>query len=255
MMCSKLANQHARRPKHTATTSSSDAAADNPAVKSGMSRRKCRTISPCCGTSSARPGKAETKLATIYCRCEVDLRGGCKTTAGCKTSREPARGARGLLLRGCRDDEGAGPARWLIPGGCQAEEDAGTAAGCNEDKRADGAGGAGTEEKPSSSCNHSMESSTCTDGAGTEKPTNSRSHSAESSTCTDAAGAEKPIISRTHSSAEASASAMQAEAKPEATPKPLEPTKKWLRKRQIFLPAGSNRCRAKRRSPISGKPV
>ena len=189
-----------------------------------------RTISPCCGTSSARPGKAETKLATIYCRCEVDLRGGCKTTAGCKTSREPARGPRGLLLRGCRDDEGAGPARWLIPGGCHAEEDAGTAAGCNEDKRADGAGGAGTEEKPSSSCNHSMESSTCTDGAGAEKPTNSRSHSAESSTCTDAAGAEKPIISRTHS-AEASASAMRAEAKPEATPKPLEPTKKWLRKR------------------------
>ncbi len=145
--------------------------------------------------------------------------------------------------------------RWLIPGGCHAEEGAGQAAGCNEDKRADGAGGAGSEEKPSSSFNHSMESSTCTDGAGTEKPTNSRSHSAESSTCTDAAGAEKPIISRTHSSAEVSASAMQAEAKPEATPKPLEPTGKWLRKRQIFLPAGSTRCGAKRRSAISGKPV
>ena len=90
----------------------------------------------------------------------------------------------------------------MILRGCHTEEDAGTAAGSNEDKGADGADGAGTEEKPSSSCNHSMESSTCTDGAGPEKPTDSRTHSAEGS-----------------------ASAMRAEAKPEATPEPLEPTK------------------------------
>ena len=165
-------------------------------------------MAPCRGTSSALPGKAATKLATVYCCCGVDdlrggcktagckvgdLRGGCKTagskvddlgggrkTAGCKASREPARGPRGLLLRGCRTDESAGPVRGLMLRGCRTHEDAGTAAGADED--------GGTDANSGS---HSAESSTGTDGARNEKPTNSGSHSAESSTGTDGAGTEK----------------------------------------------------------------
>ena len=236
-MCSKVANQHPRRPKHTATTSPSDAAADGP-VKSGMSRRTDRTILPCRGTSTAGPGKATTKLATI-CRffcggignfrggcetagCEVgdrrssckaagckvnDLRGGCKT-AGCKAPSEPARGPQRLLPRGCRaDEECASPLRGLMLRSRRAGECAGAAAaGAGEEEDADGAG----FERPSNSCNHSVESSVCAAGTGAEKPTNSRSHSSSAESPAGAAGgadAEKPTNSHSHSAESSSSGA------------------------------------------------
>ena len=250
MTCSNVANQHPRRPKHTATTSSpSDAAADG-SVQSGMSRRKDRTIAPCRGTSSAGPGKATTKLATICrffcggvgdfrsgcrmadCRvgdprgacetagCEVgdrrgscktaggkvnDLRGGCKT-AGCNAPSEPARGPQGLLPRGCRAGESAGPARGLMLRGRRAGECAGAAAAAGEDEGADGAG----TERPSSSHSHSVESSICAGGAGAEKSTNSRSHSSSAESPAGAAGsadAEKPTNSHSHSAESSSSGA------------------------------------------------
>ena len=287
MTCSNVANQHPRRPKHTATTSSpSDAAADG-SVQSGMSRRKDRTIAPCRGTSSAGPGKATTKLATICrffcggvgdfrsgcrmarCRlggprgacetagCEVgdrrgscktaggkvnDLRGGCKT-AGCTAPSEPARGPQGLLPRGCRAGESAGPARGLMLRGRRAGECAGAAAGAGEDEGADGAG----TERPSSSCTHSVESSICAGGTGAKKPTNSHSHSAESSS----SGADGTAAMRQKGD---KARASRPEGK--ATTRRDEP-KCQRRAKPFFLhgpPCGIERVQCRQRRAVRAKP-
>ena len=171
--------------------------AHNPRLGVGDPRGACETAG--CEAGDRR-GSCKTAGGKVN-----DLRGGCKT-AGCKAPSEPARGPQGLLPRGCRAGESAGPARGLMLRGRRAGECAGAAAGAGEDEGADGAG----TERPSSSHSHSVESSICAGGAGAEKSTNSRSHSSSAESPAGAAGgadAEKPTNSHSHSAESSSSGA------------------------------------------------
>ena len=72
-MDSKVESHRARRPWHKFSTASNDAAgAAGVPLRDGTDAKNSRTISPCRGTASAGPGKADAKSPTENRRPDDD---------------------------------------------------------------------------------------------------------------------------------------------------------------------------------------